>query len=161
MCISLIAMKKWSQGNWIDRWLPLAWLLPMAIVFLIALRTEQWFLLSIDFILFLDALGWRQQRRLWIDKRMKLRPHIPETRRFESLAKPRCELLLESSGEDSRRTVRELQRIYIIAPQEARELCDNAPASLKTNVWYAEAELVRSRLEETGAVVRILENEQV
>lgn len=161
MCISLIAMKKWSRGNWVDRWLPWAWLLIFFSASYIAIITNHWFLYVIGYIVAFDVAVWAGQRRRWTDKRMKLRPHIPEARRFESLAKPRCELLLESSGEDSRRTARELQRIYIIAPQEARELCDNAPASLKTNVWYAEAELVRSRLEEAGAVVRIFENEQV
>ncbi|MEN6355888.1 MAG: ribosomal protein L7/L12 [Armatimonadota bacterium] len=141
--------------------MPFAWLLFNAIVVFVALQTEHWFYLWIVYILFFDALGWRIQRQRWIDKRMKLRSQmVPEPKRFESLAMPRCNLVLESAGEDIGRAARELQRVYIIAPREARELCNNVPATLKTNVWHAEAELVKSRLEAVGAIVQIVENEQ-
>jgi len=124
-------------------------------VMCVAWWIEFWRLEWLGGFLVYNALVWLYWEGRWRRQRMLFRLHIPESTRLESLNVPRCDLIMESSGDDSRKTAKALQQVYVLAPREARELCRKAPVVLKSNVWRAEADLAKAKLEAVGAVVRI------
>ena len=123
-------------------------------VMCVAWWTKFWWFEWFGGFLVYNALMWLYCEGRWRRLRMLFRLHIPESTRLGSLNVPRCDLVLESSGDDSRKMAKALQRVYVLAPREARELCRKAPVVLKSGVWRAEADLAKAKLEAAGAVVR-------
>ena len=69
-------------------------------------------------------------------------------------------MVLESAGGDSLRVAEALRKLYVLSLREASELLAKTPAVLKPDVWHAEADLVKSKLEAAGAVVRLEPREE-
>jgi len=134
---------------------PTALVLIGIVVMCAAWWAEFWPLEWVGGYLVFSGLLWRHHQGQWTERRMQLRPRIPESTRLESLKLPRCNVILESAGGHGRRVAKALRRLFIMAPWDASELCGSAPVLLKPSAWRAEAELVKARLEDAGAVVRI------
>jgi len=161
MCLSLLTYKRWSRGGWIDHLFPIIELALMVIVAFIGIATQHHEISWINAVLFVDLISWVSQRDRWIKRRMQLKGQLPESARLESVALPRCDLILASAGEDNRRTAKVLQRMYVIAPREATELCEQTPSLLKSKVWDAEAEFVKEKLEAAGATIELRQTDDV
>ena len=155
--MSLFLYRSWTRDNWIDRYaMFVEWLLIVAVCG-VAIQTRIWhhWLWWVMYLLAYDSIMWGGLRYRWTKRRMQLRLRIPESMWQEHAFLPRCDIVLESAGEYSRRTAKRLQGVYILAPKEASNLCSSAPALLKAGISRAEAEFVKRKLEEVGAKVEI------
>lgn len=62
-------------------------------------------------------------------------------------------VVLESAGAEKIKVIKAVREITGLGLKEAKEVVDGAPSNLKENVEKAEADEIKAKLEEVGAVV--------
>ena len=65
------------------------------------------------------------------------------------------DVMLESAGDQKIKVIKVVREITGLGLKEAKELVDNAPKAVKEGVAKEEAEEVKAKLEEVGAVVEL------
>ncbi len=73
----------------------------------------------------------------------------------EEEEKSEYSVILVSSGDKKIQVIKEVRAITSLALKEAKELVDNAPSPLKEGISKQEAEEIKKKMEEAGAVVEI------
>jgi len=64
-------------------------------------------------------------------------------------------VMLESSGEKKIQVIKEIRAITTLALKDAKDLVDSAPVVVKEGIGKAEAEDIKKKLEDAGAVVKL------
>jgi large subunit ribosomal protein L7/L12 len=64
-------------------------------------------------------------------------------------------VILESSGEKKIQVIKVIREITALGLKEAKELVDGAPRTVKEGVTKDEANQIKAKLEEQGAVVKL------
>ena len=65
------------------------------------------------------------------------------------------DVMLESAGDQKIKVIKVVRELTGLGLKEAKELVDNAPKAVKEGVTKEEAEEVKAKLEEVGAVVEL------
>ncbi len=65
------------------------------------------------------------------------------------------DVVLESAGAEKIKVIKVVREITGLGLKEAKEVVDNAPSKIKEGVEKAEADEVKAKLEEVGAVVGV------
>jgi len=73
----------------------------------------------------------------------------------EEEEKTEFSVILVSSGDKKIQVIKEVRAITTLALKEAKELVDNAPSPVKEGVSKQEAEEIKKKLEDAGAVVEL------
>lgn len=69
--------------------------------------------------------------------------------------KTEFDVVLEAAGEKKIQVIKVIREITSLGLKEAKDLVDGAPSKVKEGVSKDEAEAVRNKLQEAGAVVQI------
>jgi large subunit ribosomal protein L7/L12 len=64
-------------------------------------------------------------------------------------------VILKETGAEKIKVIKAVREITGLGLKEAKELVDGAPSNIKENVEKAEADSVKAKLEEVGAVVEL------
>jgi large subunit ribosomal protein L7/L12 len=64
-------------------------------------------------------------------------------------------VILKEAGAEKIKVIKAVREITGLGLKEAKELVDGAPSNIKENVEKAEADSVKAKLEEVGAVVEL------
>lgn len=73
----------------------------------------------------------------------------------EEEEKTEFSVILVSSGEKKIQVIKEVRAITNLALKEAKDLVDNAPSPVKEGISKQEAEEIKKKLEDAGAVVEL------
>ncbi len=73
----------------------------------------------------------------------------------EEEEKTEFNVILVSSGEKKIQVIKEVRAITNLALKEAKDLVDNAPSPVKEGISKQEAEEIKKKLEDAGAVVEL------
>ena len=73
----------------------------------------------------------------------------------EEEEKTEFSVILVSSGEKKIQVIKEVRAITNLALKEAKDLVDNAPSPIKEGISKQEAEEIKKKLEDAGAVVEL------
>ncbi len=79
----------------------------------------------------------------------------PQETAPEEEEKTEFSVILVSSGEKKIQVIKEVRAVTSLALKEAKELVDNAPSPIKEGISKQEAEEIKKKLEDAGAVVEI------
>ena len=69
--------------------------------------------------------------------------------------KTEFDIMLESAGQEKINVIKAVRAITSLGLKEAKELVDSAPKAIKEGVAKAEAEEIKTQLEEAGATVEL------
>ena len=69
--------------------------------------------------------------------------------------KDEFDVILEAAGEKKIQVIKEVRTLTSLGLKEAKDLVDGAPKAVKEKVTKAEAEDMKKKLEEQGAVVQV------
>ena len=69
--------------------------------------------------------------------------------------KTEFDIMLESAGQAKINVIKAVRSITSLGLKEAKELVDSAPKAVKEGVAKAEAEEIKTKLEEAGATVKL------
>ena len=64
-------------------------------------------------------------------------------------------VILKEAGSEKIKVIKAVREITGLGLKEAKELVDGAPSNVKENVEKAEADAIKAKLEEVGAVVEL------
>ena len=64
-------------------------------------------------------------------------------------------VVLKEAGAEKIKVIKAVREITALGLKEAKELVDGAPSNVKENVEKAEADSIKAKLEEVGAVVEL------
>ncbi len=70
-------------------------------------------------------------------------------------AKTEFDVVLEAAGEKKIQVIKVIREITSLGLKEAKDLVDGAPSKVKEGVSKEEAEAIRTKLQEAGAVVQV------